>query len=229
VVRTRTPLSRTRVFAAAVAVADVDGLAHVTMRRVASELGVEAMSLYHHVANKEALLDGLLEALMDEVDESVAAVETAAPEPDWRRTLRRRFLTARSAMLRHPWAPQLITSRTSVPASVYGYYDRVLGTMVDGGLSYHLAHRGLHALGSMALGFAQELFTPPAGEVGEDDGQAEDEMAAMADAFPHLAAMVASEVHAAGDAVLGWCDSQTEFEFTLDLLLDGLERASTQE
>jgi AcrR family transcriptional regulator len=229
VVRTRTPLSRTRVFAAAVAVADVDGLAHVTMRRVASELGVEAMSLYHHVANKEALLDGLLEALMDEVDESVAAVEAAAPEPDWRRTLRRRFLTARSAMLRHPWAPQLITSRTSVPASVYGYYDRVLGTMVDGGLSYHLAHRGLHAFGSMALGFAQELFTPPTGEDGEDDGQAEDEMAAMADAFPHLAAMVASEVHAAGDAVLGWCDSQTEFEFTLDLLLDGLERASTQE
>lgn len=226
--RTRTPLSRTRVFAAAVAVADADGLAHVTMRRVASELGVEAMSLYHHVANKEALLDGLLEALMDEVDESVAAVETAAPEPDWRRTLRRRFLTARSAMLRHPWAPQLITSRTSVPASVYGYYDRVLGTMVDGGLSYHLAHRGLHAFGSMALGFAQELFAPPGGE--EADPEADEEaMAAMADTFPHLAAMVASEVHDAGDAVLGWCDSQTEFEFTLDLLLDGLERARAQE
>ena len=209
-------------FTAASAVADADGLAQVTMRRVAAELGVEAMSLYHHVANKEALLDGLLAALMDEVDESVAAVESASPEADWRRTLRRRFLTTRSVMLRHPWAPRLITSRTSVPASVYGYYDRVLGTMVDGGLSYHLAHRGLHAFGSMALGFTQELFSPAGGD---ESGPTEDEVTGMADAFPHLAAMVASEVHDTGDAVLGWCDSQTEFEFTLDLLLDGLERA----
>ena len=220
----REPLTRERVFVAGLAVADRDGLAQVTMRRVAAELGVEAMSLYHHVANKEALLDGVLEALVAEVEAAVHRVEEAEPTPDWRQALRRRFLTARSVMARHPWAPQLIASRTTVPAALYAYYDRVLGTMVGGGLSYHLAHRALHAFGSMALGFAQELFAPPAGDPATEPGDAGLEQ--MAQAFPHLAAMVAAEIHDAGDVTLGWCDSQTEFEFTLDLLLDGLERAA---
>jgi AcrR family transcriptional regulator len=206
---------------AALAVADRDGLGQLTMRRVATELGVEAMSLYHHVANKEALLDGVVEALVAKVDEAVAAVEEAAPEPRWAPALRRRFLTARSVMLRHPWAPQLLGSRTEIPAGLYAYYDRLIGTMVDGGLSYDLAHRALHAFGSMALGFAQELFSPaPDGGTEVDEA----EMARMAEAFPHLGAMVAAEVHANDDDMLGWCDSQSEFEFTLDLILDGLER-----
>ena len=220
--RTREPLTRERVAAAAVAIADAEGLGQVTMRRVATEVGVEAMSLYHHVANKEALLDSVAEALIGEVMAAVAAAEEAAPELDWARSLRRRFLTARGVMLRHPWAPQLIGSRTTAPMALYAYYDQVLATMVDGGVSYHLAHRAIHAFGSMALGFAQELFSP-----GDPDTAApvdEEQLAQMAQAFPHLGAMIASELHAADEDVLGWCDSQAEFEFTLDLMLGGLER-----
>ncbi|WP_435745019.1 TetR/AcrR family transcriptional regulator C-terminal domain-containing protein [Nocardioides sp. SYSU DS0663] len=210
------------------AVADAHGLAHVTMRRVAADLGVEAMSLYHHVANKDALLDGLAEAVVQEVHDQVAATGSGAPDADWRATLRRRFLTARSVMLQHPWAPGLLGSRPAAPAALLAYYDEVLATMLDGGLSYRLAHRGLHAFGSLALGFAQELFpAPPADAAATTPSEAE--RAALAEAFPHLAAMTAAEIHDADGDVLGWCDSQTEFEFTLDLLLDGLERARSGE
>ena len=100
--------------------------------------------------------------------------------------------------------------------------------MIRGGLSYRVAHRGMHALSSMALGFVNEPFSPPAEGSSSSDAAAEIDaldpamIAAMADVFPHTAAMVAEELHAESEAMLGWCDSQTEFEFTLGLLLDGL-------
>ncbi len=216
--RRRQPLSRARVLEAAVDLADREGIAAVTMRRLAAELGVEAMSLYHHLPGKEALLDGLVEHVVTEIGEALADLP---PAGDWRAEVRQRCLTSRQVMLRHPWAPALIGSRTSIPPAVYAHFEGILGAMVEGGLSYHLAHRGLHALGSMALGFVQELFVP-AGD--QDDDVAEEELARMAEALPHLAAMVASEIHANDGDVLGWCDSQAEFEFTLDLLLDGLAR-----
>ncbi len=219
----RDPLSRERVLAAALKVADAEGIPAVTMRRVASELGVEAMSLYYHVPGKEPLLDGLVEAMLAEIEAAVRGQENA--DQDWRVALRRRFLTAREAMLRHRWAPGLIGSRTAIPASLYGYYEEILATLIRGGFSYHLAHRAIHAFGSMALGFSQELFTPsPDGGAPEDGEAAEAELAAMAERLPHLTAMVASELHDNQDDPLGWCDSQAEFEFTLDLLLDGLAR-----
>jgi hypothetical protein len=85
----------------------------------------------------------------------------------------------------------------------------------------------LHAFGSLMFGFAQELFSPPASGGNLDSAQTEAEFASMASALPYLCAMIASEIHQAGDPTIGWCDSQTEFEFTLDLLLDGLERLRT--
>jgi hypothetical protein len=100
----------------------------------------------------------------------------------------------------------------------------VLATLVGAGFSYHLAHRALHSLGSMPLGFVQELFSPAATGGSTDVELTEAELAQMAEAFPHLTAMVSAEVHDNDDDMLGWCDSQTEFEFTLDLLLDGLAR-----
>ncbi len=216
----REPLTRERVLATAMTVADTDGLAAVTMRRVASELDVEAMSLYHHVPSKEDLLDGLADVLILEITE---AVHRATPETDWRLALRNRCLVAREVILQHRWAPALIGSRTQVPASLMAYFEEVLATMIAGGLSYHLAHQGLHALGSMVLGFTQELFAIPEGETdpGED---VEAELEAMAASFPHLTAMVASEVHDHDEDPLGWCDTQVEFMFTLDLILDGLAR-----
>ncbi|MBL7259306.1 TetR/AcrR family transcriptional regulator C-terminal domain-containing protein [Actinoplanes sp. LDG1-01] len=208
-------MTRERVLEAAVALADRDGLAKLTMRGLAADLGVEAMSLYHHLPAKQALLDGVVETLLTEVSAAVAAED----EKDWRAHLRNQFLKARRVMLRHPWAPGLISSRTSVPPTVFAYYDGIVATLVRAGFDYHLAHRALHAFGSMPLGFAQEIFT-----VGETGGDSEADMAAMAQALPNITAMVASEIHNVTDPTLGWCDTQTEFEFTLDLLLDGLER-----
>jgi AcrR family transcriptional regulator len=221
----REPLSRHRVLAAAVALADAEGVKALTMRRLAAELGVEAMSLYHHLPGKDGLLEGLADTIIGEIDTAVAAVGEDGLCQGWRLRIKRRFLAARSVMLRHPWAPGVLGSRPTIPASLYTYYDAILATLVEGGFSYHLAHRALHAFGSLALGFAQEVFSPASAGGGLDSAPAEADLAAMAQTVPHLAAMVASEVHDATDPALGWCDTQTEFEFTLDLLLDGLERA----
>ncbi len=221
----RPPLTRERVLAVAVELADRQGLSAVTMRPLAAALGVEAMSLYHHLAGKEALLDGLVERIADEVGEAIGLLP---PTRHWRAALRQRCLAARSVMLRHPWAPGLLQSRTAIPPRLYLHFESTLATMVGGGLSYHLAHRALHALGSMTLGFMQELFAPARA----DDGTAAQESAnleEMAAMLPHMSAMVASEIHANDGDVLGWCDSQAEFEFTLDLLLDGLERKRREE
>lgn len=216
----REPLSRDRLLAAAVEIADTEGVAAVTMRRVSAAVGVEAMSLYHHLPGKEALLDGLVDTVVMAVVEQISIVEEAGGTLGWQATLRRRFLTARTVMLRHPWAPVLIGTRTSIPPSAYAIYEALLATMVEGGFSYELAHRALHSFGSMPLGFVQELFNPATG----DDDMAEEELATMAEMLPHLTAMVASEIHTNDGDTLGWCDSQNEFEFTLDLLLDGFAR-----
>ena len=219
----RAPLSKGRLLAAAVELADAEGLGAVTMRRVSAAVGVEAMSIYHHLSGKEALLEGLLDSVVAEIDDLVRTVEESEGPLDWRPTLRRRFLVARTVMLRHPWAPGLIGTRTTIPPSVYGIYEALLATMIEGGFSYQLAHRALHSFGSMPLGFVQEMFSP-ATSAEVDVEQAEAELAAMAEVLPHLTAMVASEVHANDDDMLGWCDSQDEFEFTLDLVLDGFAR-----
>lgn len=223
----RTPLSRERVLAAAVALVDEHGIQALTMRRLAVDLGVEAMSLYYHLPDKETLLDGVAATVVNEITTAAepAAADTAANGTgSWRAVLRRQFLTARGVMLRHPWAPRLLGTRLSIPSGVFTYYDRILGTLVDAGFTYHLAHRALHAFGSMPLGFAQEVFSPAAAGGSTDVDTTEAGLAAMAASMPHLTAMVAAEVHAATDPTLGWCDSQVEFEFTLDLLLDGLDR-----
>ena len=219
----REPLSRERALASAIALVDAEGMEALTMRRLAPELGVEAMSLYHHLPGTAGLRDGLVDAVATEITSAAERAEADAPGGDWRTRLRLRFLAARAVMLRHPWAPALLSSRPTVPAGVYAYYDGILATLVDGGFSYRIAHRALHAFGSMALGFAQEVFRPDAGGAAAAAAAAA-EMVALGERLPHLAAMVAAETHDAADPTLGWCDSQTEFEFTLDLLFDGLER-----
>lgn len=220
--QTRAPLSRDRLLSTAAALADAEGLGAVTMRRLAAEVGVEAMSLYHHLPGKSGLLDSLAERVIEEIAAELAA---AGPAPqDWREDVRRRCLLARSVMLRHPWAPGLVSSRTEVPVAAYAHFEALVDSMVRGGLSYHLAHRALHALGSMALGYVSEIFSPAAAGGSTDTEAAEEQLAAMADVFPQITAMVAAELHDHNDPVLGWCDSQSEFEFTLDLLLDGLDR-----
>lgn len=218
----RTPLSRARVLRAAVALADREGLDALTMRRLGQELGVEAMSLYHHLPNKGAILDGALEVVVDEIVEAVGHVDAAAAADDWRAAMRARILAAREVLLRHPWAPRVLEASTSMSPSVVGYFDGLLGILRAGGFSYDLAHHAMHVLGSRALGFTQELFEPDGPGTGDDETLAMLEQ--MADRFPHIVGMMSEITHDDVDTSLGWCDDQFEFEFSLDLILDGLER-----
>jgi AcrR family transcriptional regulator len=218
----RIPLSRERVMRAAITVADRGGIESLTMRRLAEELGAEAMSLYYHVANKGEVLNGVVEAIAHEINDVVDAIEAPSAGPQWKSAARQRILAAREVFLRHPWALRIVEGRTNSSPAVLLYHDRLIGIMRDGGFSYDLIHHSLHALGSRALGFTQELFDPAT-----DDGQADrspEDIAAMVDSLPHLVGMLAEVAHDDPGSTLGWCDDQTEFEFGLDVILDGLER-----
>jgi AcrR family transcriptional regulator len=191
------------------------------MRRLAEELGAEAMSLYYHVANKDAVLDGVVDVLAEEINEVVDRIEVSATGAGWKAAVRQRILAARQVLLRHPWAPGVLESRTTMSPAVLRYHDGLIGLMRAGGFSYDQVHHAMHALGSRALGFTQELFDPGDGAAGDDAAAA---LESMADQVPHLAGMLMEIAHDDPDSTLGWCDDQTEFEFALDLILDGLDR-----
>jgi AcrR family transcriptional regulator len=209
------------VLRAAVKLADEGGIESLTMRRLAEELGAEAMSLYYHVAKKDDILDGIADAVAREINEAAARVDVPSQGASWKTAMRRRILRARQVLLRHPWAPGLFETRTITSPAIIEYYDALVGLMRDGGFSYDLAHHALHALGSRALGFSQELFDPGGG-ASADEVTAE--LAGLASQFPNLAAMLMEVAHDDPASTLGWCDEQTEFEFGLDLVLNGLDR-----
>ena len=121
------------------------------MRRLGTELGVEAMSLYNHVANKEDVLDGMVDVIL-------AEMESGPGDGEWKSALRTRILSARRAMLRHPWASAVIVSRRQASHAMMAYMDGVAGILLKGGFSVDLLHHGMHVLGSRVLGFSQELF-----------------------------------------------------------------------
>jgi AcrR family transcriptional regulator len=217
----RVPLSRDRVLRAAVKIADERGIEALTMRRLAEEVGAEAMSLYHHVANKDEVLDGVVDVIIQEINDVVGGLGTPARGADWKKAMRERILSAREVLLRHSWAPRVMESRTSASPAVLRYHDDLVGLMRAGGFSNDLAHHALHALGSRAFGFSQELFDPGTGPA---PAPAPADLEAMGAHFPHLAGMLGEVAHDRPGATLGWCDDQTEFEFGLDLILDGLDR-----
>jgi AcrR family transcriptional regulator len=216
----RAPLTAEQVLQTAVRLADRDGIEAVTMRGLAREVGVEAMSLYHHVANKEAVLDGMVDVIVSEILATVDDIDGPPPEEEWKSAMRAQILAARRVMLRHPWAPAIIETRSNMTPSIIAYFEKVLGTFRAGGFSWDLAHHAMHALGSRALGFTQELFEP---DDGGDDATME-ALTQMADRLPNLVGMMQEVAHDDPDSTLGWCDDDAEFEFGLDLLLDGLER-----
>jgi AcrR family transcriptional regulator len=218
----RPPLTRERVLRAAVALADRNGIDALTMRNLATDLGVEAMSLYHHVKNKDAVLDGVVDLVVEEINVAVSDLEEPASAAGWKAAARVRILTARAHLLRHPWAPPVIETRTTISPAVMRYFDSLVGLLRAGGFSWDLTHHALHALGSRALGFTQELFAPEDVEAGE--AAATEMLEQLAAELPHLIGMLAEVSHDDPDSTLGWCDDQTEFEFGLDLVLDGLDR-----
>ncbi len=218
----RIPLSRERVLRAAVSLADEGGLESLSMRNLAHELGVKAMSLYNHVANKEDILDGIIDAIANEIEETVGGFDAPIDGSDWQTAVRKRILTAREVMLRHPWAPGVLETRTTISPVMLRYFNALLGLFREGGFSYDLAHHAMHALGSRTLGFSQELFEPD--DADEADEEAMVMLKRMADQIPYLVEMMAEIAHDDPDSTVGWCDDQSEFEFSLDLILGGLER-----
>ena len=198
--------------------ADREGIDAVTMRGLAREVGVEAMSLYHHVANKEAVLDGMVDVIVAEI--LASASDRPSPETNWKAAMRSQILAARGVLQRHPWAPAIIETRSNMTPSIIAYFEAVLGIFRTGGFSWDLAHHAMHALGSRALGFTQELFEPADG----GDEEAMEVLVGMADRLPNLVGMMQAVGHDDPESNLGWCDDDAEFTFGLDLLLDGLER-----
>ncbi|MGW6690864.1 TetR/AcrR family transcriptional regulator C-terminal domain-containing protein [Streptomyces sp. NPDC054961] len=215
----RTPLSRDRVLRAAVAFADTAGIEALSMRRLSQELGVVPMALYKHVANKEELLDGMVEV-------AFAGIEDQAPRSDWKGAVRGRILGARAALLTHTWAAQVIRSRTSPTPAMLAYLDSVIGMFRAGGFSTDLTHHVMHALGSRVLGFTEELFDDPANTstAPQDDRAQAAAYEVMARRYPYVTELARAVAHDRRSVVGQGCDDLFEFEFALDLLLDGFER-----
>ncbi|MER6159235.1 TetR/AcrR family transcriptional regulator C-terminal domain-containing protein [Streptomyces sp. NPDC001868] len=218
----RTPLSKRRVLGAAVTLADEGGVDALSMRRIAQSLGVVPMALYKHVANKNELLDGMIDVLVGEIDPP--AIDT-----DWKTTIRRRVLSARRMLLRHPWAPEVIESRikarTTPTPAVMEYLDSMIGIFRAGGFSLDLTHHAMHVMGSRLLGFSQELFEDTSDREPDPDALPPEEMAAR---YPHITALAMAVAHDRDSVVGSGCDDQFEFEFALDLTLDGLDRLLTK-
>jgi len=217
----RIPLSRDRVLRAAVKVADDGGIESLTMRRLADVLGAEAMSLYYHVANKEDVLDGIVDVIAREINAVVDQIDVPSHGADWKRAVRLRILAARKVLLCHRWAPTVFETRRQASLEVLRYHDGLIKLMQNRGFSNGQIHHALHALGSRALGFTQELFDPASGATSPDTAA---DMEKMATQLPHLVGMLREIAHDDPASTLGWCDDQTEFEFGLDLILEGLDR-----
>jgi AcrR family transcriptional regulator len=212
----RAPLTRERVLRAGLALADASGVEGLTMRRLAKEVGVEAMSLYNHVANKDDLLNGLVDLVFEEI-------EPPSPDDDWRTAMRRRALSTREALRRHPWAIGLMEARSTPGPANIALHEAVLQCLREAGFSLEETVHAYNVQDSYIYGFAlqeRELptsFEDPAvsAEVAERQIRA---TAATADRYPYIFEMVAGHIAKSG------FDYAKEFEFGLDLILDGLER-----
>jgi len=210
----RVALSKERILRAAVILADGGGVEAASMRRIAQELDVVPMALYKHVAGKDELLDGMIDIVVGEIDPPV-------PDVDWKTGVRERILSARRSLLRHPWASRVMESRTDPTPTVLGYMDSMIGMFRAGGFSMDLTHHAVHAMGSRLMGFTQELFN----ESTDADQEMEAEMyEAMATTYPSIYELFLTVSHDDASVVGPGCDDQFEFEFALDLMLDGLER-----
>lgn len=201
------------------ALADDVGIEALSMRTLAQSLGVVPMALYKHVAHKDELLDAM-------VDRVVGEIEQAGPEADWRHGIRTRILSARAALLRHPWAPGLIESRTHASPVVLDHMEAIAESFRSGGFSVDLTHQAMHAIGSRMWGFTQEVFPTESPSGDEQDRQQQfHELAVRYPRIVEIAGAVEGTAHRVdGVVVSGGCDAQEEFEFALDLILDGLGR-----
>lgn len=214
--RSHTPLTRSRVLNAAIDIADERGVGAVTMREVASRLGVKAMSLYNHVTNKDDILDGMVDLVIEQLDLPDDA-------EDWRDAMRRRAISAHEVFGRHPWLPVLLDSRQSSGPARLRYYDWVLGQLLGAGFSIEQAARAFSLLDSYVYGFGIQQFNmSPEGDASPEE-MAEAVLAVIpAEVYPHLNRM-------ASHAMRTGYDAEQDFVFGIDLILDGLQRVLEDE
>lgn len=209
----RIPLSRERVLLAAVALADEGGLGTLSMRRLGEALGVEAMSLYNHVANKDELLDGMVDLVFGEID-------LPSGEADWKTEMRQRAESARQALRRHPWAIALMSSRTSPGPATLRHHDAVIGSLRTAGLSVQMTAHAFSLIDSYIYGFALQEATLPLGDTEQETMEVAKTMMAQvpADVYPNLTELTVEHILQPG------YDYADEFEFGIDLILEGLKR-----
>jgi AcrR family transcriptional regulator len=207
----RAPLSRQQLFSAAIAVADEGGIAALTIRSVAAELGVKPMSLYHHVANKEAIIDGIIDIVFSEID-------LPPQDTDWRSALRQRAHSARAVLRRHPWATPFMESRSHPGPATLRHHDAVLATLRGAGFPIDLAGHAYSLLDCYIYGFALEQAALPFTPDNLDEAMAGFMEQFQPEEYPHLVEFAMQRVLQPG------YDHANEFDFGLELILDGLDR-----
>ena len=210
----RIPLSRERVLRAGLAMADQGGLDTLTMRRLGHSLGVEAMALYRHVANRSDLVDGMVDIVFSEIDLPAAGT-------DWRIAMRRRAISARDVLMSHRWAVGVMESRSHPGPATLRHHDAVIGSLRAGGFDMAMAAHAYSLLDSYTYGFAQTQMNLPFGPGNEAVAEAAQSMLLPfpVDEYPNLVAFITEHAMKPG------YDYGNEFEYGLDLILDGLERS----
>ncbi|TCC50721.1 TetR family transcriptional regulator [Kribbella capetownensis] len=203
----REPLNRERVLRAAITLADKEGLDALTMRRLGQEVGVEAMSLYNHVKNKDDILDGIVDLVLTDIDVLPAGT-------DWKKAMRRRSISAHEVLVAHPWAAMQIMSRYSIGLGMTRYLDATLGRLREGGFTIEGALDAWHTLDSHLYGFTlQQLNLPFAAD--EASRVSADVLPGLsAEEFPHVVEVIGHVMRSG---------RMEDFEYGLDLILDGLE------
>lgn len=208
-----TRLSREKVLHAAVNLADRDGIDALSMRNLGQDLGVEAMSLYNHVRNKEDILNGMVDLVFSEID-------IPSGHGDWSAAMRHRAISARQALLRHPWAIGLMESRAQPGPATLRHHDSVLRNLRDAGFSVEMAAHAYSVLDSYIYGFTLNELSLPLGDSEEIEKVAANILRENpANEYPHLTEMAVEHAMKPGYAY------GNEFEFGLNLILDGLQQA----
>ena len=213
-VAARAPLTRERALSAALALADAEGLGSLTMRRLAQALGIEAMSLYHHVANKDDILDGMVDMVFAEID-------LPADGEDWKSAMRERARSARAALTRHPWAVGVMESRSSPGPATLRHHDAVLGSCRGAGFSVAMAAHAFSLIDSYIYGFVLQEVNLPFDDSSDLEAVVESMMLPFsADDYPHLVELTTEHILKPGYSY------GDEFEYGLGRILDSLEAAA---
>lgn len=209
------PMTRERVLAGAVDLTDEIGVETLTIRKLAEHLDTKPMTLYHHVANKDAILDGMVDVVFSEID-------TPPADLPWREAIRHRCLSARQVLARHPWAVPLMESRRAPGPATLHHHDAVLGCLFGGDLATGFVAHAYAVIDAFVYGFAIQEASLPAGDTGEMAEVASALVEQMpADEYPHLVAFTREHV------LQPDYDFGTSFEIGLDIILDGIERLAT--